>query len=100
MFDGWSLPVEPVAGSTDYKAEITEYVVDPCYLNMALRNPVEVINPQQMAAVVTMAADPIGEMVESLHETVSSGASYTRTRRTRDGRKAFSLRIPRDKYRL
>ena len=71
MFDGWELPVESVAGSADLRAEIMEHVVDPCYLDMALRNPVEGVSPKQLAELTKMVtAKSVNEMVESLHPLV------------------------------
>lgn len=67
IFDGWSLTVAPVAGSTDYRAEIMEQVVDPCYLDMALRNPVEGVSPEQLAELTKMvSAKAVNTMVEAL----------------------------------
>ena len=66
MFDGWSLPVEPVSGSADYRDEIMEHVVDPCYLEVARLNPVEGVSPEKMVAMVKMARgdDFIDQLVE------------------------------------
>ena len=55
------------ADSVDYRAEIMEHVVDPCYLDMALRNPVEGVTPEKMMELAKMvAADSVNQMVESL----------------------------------
>ena len=72
---GWSLPpgvsATPVA-LVDYRAEIMEYVVDPCYLDMALRNPVEGVSPEQLAELAKMvSAKSVNEMVESLQPLVA-----------------------------
>lgn len=67
---GWSLPpgVSAMpANSVDYRAEIMEHVVDPCYLDMALRNPVEGVTPEKMMELAKMVADKsVNEMVENL----------------------------------
>ena len=36
----------------DYRAEIMEHVIDPCYLFMAIQNPVDGVSPKQMADMV------------------------------------------------
>ena len=64
---GWTLRVTPASGAVDHRAEIMEYVIDPCYLDMALRNPVEGVSPERLAELAKMvAAKSVDEMVEGL----------------------------------
>ena len=62
---GWAVPesatVSAGAGtlSEDHlRAEIMEHVIDPCYLEMARRNPVDGVSPEAMAGLLkAMTAD-------------------------------------------
>ena len=61
---GWTLRVIPVSGAADLRAEIMGHVVDPCYLDMALRNPVEGVSTEKLIELAKMvAAKSVNEMV-------------------------------------
>ena len=75
MFPGWSLPtiVTVVSGTIDYRDEIMEHVVHPCYLDIARRNTVEGISPEAYAAILlVMVPDDVNKMVQSVTTLVAS----------------------------
>ena len=68
---GWSLPptvpVIPASDAVDLRAEIMEQVVDPCYLDMAMRNPIEGVSLEQMVELAKMVSgNSVDQMVASL----------------------------------
>ena len=73
--DGWSLPpgvsAIPVA-QVDYRGEIMEHVVHPCYLDIARRNTLEGITPEDYAALLlVIAANSVEEMVQQVTTLVA-----------------------------
>ena len=67
LFPGWTLPVESVASASDYRAEIMEHVVDPCYLDMALRNPIDGVSPEKLAELAKLS---VGNAVDDMATAV------------------------------
>ena len=71
MFDGWALPVASAASASDYRAEIMQQVVDPCYLDMALRNPIDGVTPEKLAELAKLSVgDAVDEMVTAIQQIV------------------------------
>jgi len=65
--DGWIVPAQSATVEPDYRAEIMEHVVDPCYLDMAHRNPVEGISPNELIEITKlMSGDAIETMIDNL----------------------------------
>ena len=59
-----------------------EHVVDPCYLDMALRNPVEGVSPEQMAELAELSVgNTVDTMVAAVQQIVEKQAD-PRVRRT------------------
>ncbi len=62
----------PALASDSLRDEIIQEVVDPCYLDAVLRNPVEGVSDQQMFELLKiMQADNTEQVVDSLLPIVS-----------------------------
>ena len=67
----------PALASDSLRDEIIEKVIDPCYLDMVLRNRVEGVSDQQMLELLKiMQADETENMIDAVLPIVSKAESF------------------------
>ena len=82
MFPGWTVPeATAIAGGTlsenVLRAEIMEHVIDPCYLEVASRNPVNRVSPEQFVELAkAMNPASIEQAILSLLPLVSDAPDF------------------------
>lgn len=73
---GWRLPAG-IPATLDYRAEIMEHVIDPCYLDTAKRLAPEGVSPEElMARAKARSMDTIDGLVGTINDLVSTMGTF------------------------
>ena len=74
--EGWRLPAG-IPATLDYRAEIMEHVIDPCYLDTAKQVAPEGVDPEElMARAKARTTDTINDLVGTINDLLSTMGTF------------------------